>query len=139
MLFMHSYHLDTHNPLIALWFLIWYRAPDRGKRLFVLISLYVRLSGVSERDLPQLRRFNQDMGLTKNETALLFPATMAHWMWKKLLPMKQTQFYSDENREYYIERLVRRTPCWLWYADTNARRNDIRALLQWVSEPTLSS
>lgn len=132
MLFMHSYHLNTHNPLIALWFILWYRAPDRGKRLFVLMSLYVRLSGVSERDLPQLRAVNHVMGLTCNERALMFPALIGNWVWRKLLPMSQTKFHGEANREYYITRLVKRTPCWLWYADSEVRRNDIRELLAWI-------
>jgi|TARA_B100002019_G_scaffold293512_1_gene321785 hypothetical protein len=131
MMFMHTYHnFDQRNPLILLWMLLWYRVPDKGKRIFVITSLYVRLLGLEEPTDRQLEEINKAFSLTKKTKALRFPALAACWVWRKLLPISKTAFHSDENVDHYINRLMKRTPCWLWYADYEQRRKDIKELIE---------
>lgn len=133
MLYICAFHLRVANPLVMLWIMIWYRLPEKGKRLFVLVSLYSRLSGKNYPNHRELSEVNLRFSLTQNPRALSFPALAAGKVWTSILPLKQVTFHDDRNREHYINRLVKKTPCWLWYADSETRRKDIHALITWMS------
>lgn len=135
MMFIHTYHMNTINPFMVIWFMLWYRAPNKGKRLFVLASLYARLSGMDDTvDSKDLSRVNSEFKLTANQRALKFPALASRWVWKRIFPLDKVMFHSLENEEHYINRLVKKTPCWLWYADCDERRDDIRRLVHWMRQ-----
>lgn len=133
MLYICAFHLRVANPFVMLWIMIWYRLPEKGKRLFVLVSLYSRLSGKCTFDQRELREINSRFSLTKNPRALNFPALAAGKVWTSILPLEQVTFHNDRNREHYVNRLVKKTPCWLWYADSETRRRDINALITWMT------
>lgn len=133
MLNIVTFHLRVTNPFVMLWIMIWYRLPEKGKRLFVLVSLYTRLSGNVLPDCAMLTAINKRFSLTSNPKALSFPALAASKVWSNILPLTRTEFHSESNREHYVNRLLKKTPCWLWYGDSEVRRQDIQALLAWMS------
>jgi len=127
MRFIHNYHLVSKNPLMFLWFMLWYRTPDQSKRMCVLASLYARLMECQPDDRECLERVNQEMGLSRDTNALKFPAAISRWIWKNILPIKRIDL---EHEEHYVARLVKKTPCWLWYADAETRYQDIQRLVE---------
>lgn len=128
MRFLHQYHFITRNPFMFLWFLLWYRTPDQSKRMCVLASLYAKLMECDPSDRECLEFINRQMGLSRDTNALKFPAAISRWIWRNILPIRRIRL--DTNKEHYIARLVKKTPCWLWYADTETRHEDIRQLVE---------
>jgi len=128
MRFLHHYQLPFNNPFMFLWFLLWYRTPDQSKRLCVLASLYARLMECDYHDEECLDRVNRQLQLSRDTCALKFPAAISRWIWRNILPLRKIRL--GENEEHYIARLVKKTPCWLWYADQQTRHEDIRQLVE---------
>lgn len=126
MRFIHNYYLPSNNPFMFLWFVLWYRLPNRCKRMCVLASLYARLIECRPEDQESLEQVNHAMGLSRDTDALKFPAAISHWVWKNILPIRQIDL---NNEEHYVARLVKKTPCWLWYADADTRHRDIQQLI----------
>lgn len=120
------YH-GLFSPFYITWLLLWERFPNRSKRLLVLGSLYGRLTRCSEDDLPQLHAVNLRLNLTQDVHALRFPTLISPWLWRSVHPVERLD---QDLTEGYVERLLKRTPCWLYYADNETRRNDLRRLLQ---------
>lgn len=134
MMFIHTYQLNPFNPFTFLWLLMWNHVPDKGKRLFVITSLYVRLKEIDDANMAELENVNRTFSLvrTSNSRALCFPALVSCWVWRRLLPFRKVAFHNEENVDHYVNRLVTRTPCWLWYADYEERREDIQKLVSWL-------
>ena len=122
----YTQHYSSHNPLMVFWFMIWYRVPDKSKRLFVLASLYARLLRVQPNDKDKIEELNQLLKLSRDTNALLFPVAISQWVWHTLLPIEKIDL---TNKDHYVSRLARRTPCWLWYADTETRHQDIQRVI----------
>jgi len=114
------------KPFIRIWNRFWRLVPEHSKRLCVLASLYVQLTQCSDDDVQQLDKVNTTMGLSRDTRSLRLPAVLARLIWRDTLTIDKVDL---RNEEHYINRLVRRTPCWLWYADAETRRHDIRKLL----------
>lgn len=112
---------------MLLWFIIWYRIPDQSKRLCVLASLYAQLTESTEDDVDRLAFINEELGLSRDTRSLRFPALIAPYIWRNAKCLKNINL---DNPERYVQRLLRRTPCWLWYADKETRQHDIQRLLQ---------
>lgn len=132
MMFIHTYQLNPFNPFTFIWLAFWNAVPDRGKRLFVITSLYVKLNEVDDADEEKLREVNQAFSLSRKNNALYLPALVSCWVWRRLLPFRKVKFHNEENVDHYVNRLVTRTPCWLWYADYEERRKDIQHLVNWL-------
>lgn len=130
MFLIHTYHMHLTNPLTMLWFLLWYKAPDSSKRMFVLASLYGQLTRTDGFDKLLVRAVNRRMQLACRPQALQFPMAISRWLWGNVLPIQRT---SLDDIDHYVSRLVKRTPCWLWYADAQTRHDDIRELVEWTS------
>lgn len=124
----------TRNPLVhrvydlftQLWFYLWSNTTDQCKRMCVLASLYARLSYCSEDDLKQLQELNRDFKLSRDHNALRFPILIAPWIWRNVLPVEKIDVKQYDS---YAARLVKKMPCWLWYADAETRSRDIQRLL----------
>lgn len=127
MLPINSFVRALTLPLLNLWIFFWLRVPDRCKRLLVLTSLYVRLKDCTEDDLRELNVVNRELALSRDPHALRFPALLAPWLWKHVLPLWKID---QEHHDQYITKLLRKTPCWLWYADPDTRRDDLQRLVQ---------
>lgn len=125
--FLHQRYFASHNPFMFLWFLLWYRTPDQSKRMCVLASLYAQLMECAPTDRECLEFVNHQMGLSRDTNALKFPVAISRWIWRNTLPLRQIQL---NNEDRYIARLVKKTPCWLWYADAETRHADIRRLIE---------
>jgi hypothetical protein len=115
-----------YNIFLHLWFYFWSNASDRCKRMFVLSSLYARLMQCSEDDLDELKALNENLDLTRDTRALRTPALFSTWVWGRTLPLDRVDM---ERVDSYVTRLVKKTPCWLWYADQETRRRDIQDLI----------
>ncbi len=126
MRFLQQYFKSVHNPLVWIWFSIWARVPDQSKRMFVLASLYVRLMNCNEDDTERLDDVNRTLGLSRDTRVLRTPAIFAPVIWKQVLPIDKID---PDQGERYISRLIKRTPCWLWYADLETRTEDLRQLM----------
>lgn len=129
MFLIHTYHMHLTNPLMMLWFLLWYRAPDSSKRMFVLASLYGQLMRTDGFSRPLASAVNRKMHLTCSAKALQFPMAISSWLWTNVLPLQKVHI---TDMDHYVSRLVKRTPCWLWYADAKTRHDDIRTLVEWT-------
>lgn len=137
MLLLYTYQLGYRNPLALVWFLLWRRTPDWTRRMCVLCSLYIRLADENPNDpltFERVKAFNQHFGLVSenNLNALRFPMLASRWIWRNLLPLRAMDL---SNEEHLITRLIKRTPCWLWYANLETRRNDINALITYCRQP----
>jgi hypothetical protein len=129
MFLIHTYRLHLTNPLLLLWILFWEKIPDRSKRMFVLASLYGQLTRSDGCDTRMVDAVNRRMDLSCSGRALQFPIATSAWIWDNILPLTKTNL---DNKEHYIARLVKRTPCWLLYADAETRHNDISNLVEWT-------
>lgn len=129
MFLIHTYHMHLTNPLTMLWFLLWHRAPDSSKRMFVLASLYGQLMHTDGFDKALVKAVNRRMRLSCKSQALQFPMAVSTRLWGNVLPIQNTCL---EDIDHYVARLVKRTPCWLWYADAKTRHDDIRELVEWT-------
>lgn len=115
------------KPLVSLWVFVWNKMPDRCKRLCFLTSLYARLIGCSEDDTAKLDEMNRSLGLTRDVNALRFPALVAPLIWRSVTVNPKIDI---ERSERYIGTLLKKAPCWLWYADEATIRNDLRQLFE---------
>lgn len=124
----------TRNPLVQrvydlftqLWFYLWSNMTDQCKRMCVLASLYAKLSYCNEDDIKGLKDLNYSFELSRDPYALRFPILIAPWIWRNVLPVERID---EKQYASYAARLVKKTPCWLWYADAETRRRDIQRLL----------
>lgn len=128
MLFLYSYHFGHRNPLVLLWFMLWLKLPEWTRRMCLLCSLYGRLSGCQVDDVERLRAFNRHFNLISegNFNALRFPLTLSGAIWRNLTPVGRL---NERNTERYIARLIKRTPCWLYYAEHETQRQDIAGVV----------
>jgi len=115
-----------YNIFVHLWFYIWSNASDRCKRMFVLSSLYARLMRCDEDSLEELKELNKNLDLSRDTKVLRTPTLFSSWVWGNLLPLDSINL---EHIDRYAMRLVKKTPCWLWYADPETRRKDIQELI----------
>ena len=129
MLLIHTAYTKTYNPLVIVWFVFWYRTPDSLKRMFVLTSLYARLTDDEDMSLQRLQTFSQEFELNSRAKEMKFPALVSRWVWKRLLPIYRVCL---KNEDHYVHRLVKKTPCWLWYDDADRRRKDIEQLIAYL-------
>lgn len=100
----------------------------------VLASLYATLTECSD-DTKRLDRLNQELKLSRDTNALKFPAVIGQWLWKNILPIHRVDLQHEDR---YISRLVKKTPCWLCYADTETRHADIRRLIDFCMGSRIS-
>lgn len=94
--------------------------------MFVLASLYARLMRVDEDNLEELKELNENLDLSKDPKALRAPTLFSQWVWGNTLPIERIDL---DHADRYIMRLVKKTPCWLWYADQDTRKKDLQNLI----------
>lgn len=133
MLLLYTHQLGYRNPLALVWFLLWRRTPEWARRMCVLCSLYIRLTDENPHDpitFERVKEFNRQFDLVSehNLNALRFPMLASRWIWHNLLPLRALD---PSNEERLISRLVKRTPCWLWYSTLETRRQDLQSLLSY--------
>lgn len=117
----------------SLWISFWKRMPDRCKRMCFLTTIYASTVGCTEDDTAQLQQISHGMGLSRDPNALRFPALMTPVIWRRYRPDVRV---SEVNRERYIRKLLKLTPCWLMYADVDTMRSDLRQLMDYCKTPT---
>ena len=116
----------VYNVILHVWFYLWSNASDRCKRMIVLSSLYARLMRCDEDDLEELKELNENLDLSRDTKVLRTPTLFSTWVWGNTLPLERVNL---DRVDSYIMRLVKKTPCWLWYADQETRRRDIKKLI----------
>lgn len=114
-------------PLVLVWSKLWDFMPVRCKRMCVLVSLYARMENFDEDDIQHLKQINERLHLTRDVNALRFPTLLAPWLWGNVITADKVD---PDRTEQYIDRLARRTPCWLQYTDTTSFKEDLRQILE---------
>lgn len=124
----NSLTLKLKAPFRSLWFVMWNHATDRFKRMCLLTSLHAQLVTCDEKDHHRLEAVNLRLDLDRNTSALKFPTLIGPLLWKQVLPIEKIDM---ERSEVFITRVIKRSPCWLLYADDRTIREDIRNLLNY--------
>lgn len=123
---LNSLTLKLKAPFRSLWFVLWNHATDRFKRMCLLTSLHAKLVSCDENDLQRLEAVNTQLNLDRDTRALKFPTLLGPVLWKQVLHIEKIDIARSE---VLISRIIKRSPCWLLYADDQVIRQDIRALL----------
>lgn len=123
---LHPLLQSLLSPLHLTWLLLWDKVPAQGKRMCVLASLYCRLAMCDEDDMDRLRQLNNSLKLARDPAALRFPSMIAPYLWKRVLPLEKID---PAHTDRYLLRLLKHTPCWLWYADQQTRLEDLKRLM----------
>ena len=118
-----------------MWNALWERISDRSKRMCFLTTLYAKYSSCSEDDKDALKIINEELGLSRDTAALRFPTLMAPLIWKRY---RIRLCVEDVDRDRHITRLIKRTPCWLLYADEDTMRNDLHRLIEFCRKQSLN-
>lgn len=116
------------TPFNVLWTSLWSVMPDRSKRMCLLTSLYVCMTGYTEDDTDKLDEMNRELTLSRDTNALRFPALVSPLIWRSTF-LKKPPVTDSERSELFITRLIKKTPCWLKYGDEQTMRDDMRKLL----------
>lgn len=114
-----------------IWLALWERVPDRSKRMCVLASLYARIMGITEDDTEQLANLGRGLELSRDPKALRLPALMAPYLWRGV---RRGQPVETERQDVVVSRLLRKTPCWLRYADDTTMRDDLHTLFNFCQQ-----
>lgn len=87
------------------------------KRVLVVASLYFRLQGTERPTEAELETVNRSFHLAWRCEALLFPAAVAGFVWRKIdLSSVLKQYCQDEScLSYLSQRLLDALPSWLRY------------------------
>lgn len=72
-------------------------------------------------------RLNTKLHLVDDITAMRFPTLFGPKIWKGVKPLNNMETINDR----YFERLVRLTPCWLLYTDTQSFIKDLKIMVSY--------
>lgn len=126
MRFIRSSMAKLSAPGRGLWLFLWNRTQDRFKRMCLLASLHAQLTKCHVDDVAELKNINEEMDLMRDVRALRCPTLFAPMIWKTVLPIERIDL---SRSDAYVERILKKSPCWLLYADHETRREDVRQLL----------
>lgn len=115
------------NPFISIWEYLWYKTDDDFKKMCFISSLHAKLKKCKESDLESLKNLNNEMRLVKDVNAMRLPILLGPIIWKKLTPLEIV----SSNQDKFIQRVVRKVPCWLRYSKDEEMSNDVRMLLEY--------
>jgi hypothetical protein len=131
MSFISNLSRQPGHAVSKLWLFLWELTTNRFKRMCLLASLHAQLVRCNEKDHDQLEDVNNELDLDRNPRALMFPTLFAPVIWRSVLPIDKIDM---DRSDVYIARLIKKTPCWLLYADLQTVHNDIHSLLLYCRE-----
>jgi hypothetical protein len=90
-----------------------------------MASLHAQLAKCSTDDDDAITLLNQHMGLVNDFNAMRLPTLFAGLIWKNLPAIERL----DTDNKNLVTRIVRQTPCWLYYTSEQGYESDIKDLL----------
>lgn len=93
----------------------------------LLTTLYASTVGCDEDDTSVLQIVNESLNIARDINALRFPAMLTPLIWSRYKPNLRVE---PEHKERYVNRLLKRTPCWMLYSDETTMREDINKLIE---------
>lgn len=103
----------------------------RIRRLIVVASLYFKLKGEKNPSPSEIDNLNTHLHLACHASALMLPAAISAWMWKKVDPqLTLERFQSGQvDLSTLSKELTSMLPRWFQYGDGSAFTMDVRAVL----------
>lgn len=107
------------------------KAHCRIRRLVVVASLYFKLKGAQHANQAELDCINGKLHLACHSTALLLPAAIASWLWKKMDYASLVAKYQSGEMDLgtLATELTSQIPSWFRYGDGSTFTMDVRAVL----------
>lgn len=116
---------SLHGAGATFWNWMWLKSDVSFRRMCVMASLHAQLAKCSTDDCRAITRLNQHMRLVGDHNAMRLPTLFAGLIWKNLPSIEKL----DTNNNNLIQRIVRLTPCWLYYTSEQSYESDIKELL----------
>ena len=113
------------KTLIIFWNWLWLKSDVNFRRMCVMASLHAQLTKCSTDDCRAITRLNQHMRLVGDYNAMRLPTLFAGMIWKNLPSIE----ILDTDNKKLVHRIVRLTPCWLYYTSVQSYESDIEELL----------
>lgn len=107
------------------WNWMWLKSDVKFRRMCVMASLHAQLAKCSTDDDDAITLLNQHMGLVNDFNAMRLPTLFAGLIWKNLPAIERL----DTDNKNLVTRIVRQTPCWLYYTSEQGYESDIKDLL----------
>jgi hypothetical protein len=114
------------------------RVHCRIRRLIVVASLYFKLKGVKSPDQQELDCLNGKLQLAFTSGALLLPAAIAGWIWRKIDPNLLVERFQqgDCDLSTLSRELDSTLPAWCRYGDGSSFTMDVRGVLDCLRTAT---
>lgn len=106
----------------TIWTKIWAYADTDLKRLFLYASLHSALTKCGPHQTEEIKSLNESLNLVKDHSALKLPMLYARRIWGNLTPLDKIDITSDR----FIQRVIKKTPCWLRYTEDQEFREDLQ-------------
>lgn len=103
----------------------------RIRRLIVVASLYFKLKGVKNPSEVEMDCLNSKLQLAWTSSALLLPAAISAWMWKKIDTTAIVESFQkgEVDLSTLSMELTSMLPRWFQYGDGSTFTMDVRAVL----------
>jgi len=101
------------------------------RRLIVVASLYFKLKGVKNPSDVEMDCLNSQLHLACKSSALLLPAAISAWVWRKIDPQLLVERFQqgEVDLSTLSKELVSTLPSWFQYGDGSTFTMDVRAVL----------
>lgn len=93
-------------------------------------SLHAQLVACTDGECDKMQKLNSRLHLVDDIDAMRLPTLFAPKIWRGVKPLAKMAVLNDR----YFERLVRMTPCWLLYTDTQSFIKDLKQMVGYCVE-----
>ena len=103
----------------------------RIRRLIVVASLYFKLKGVKNPSATEMDSVNTQLHLACSASALMLPAAISGWMWRKVDPQLMLERFQTGQVDLSTlsNELTSMLPRWFQYGDGSTFTMDVRTVL----------
>lgn len=120
---------SVKNGFRAIWIKLWDYADPELKRMCVMASLYSVIVQCKTNECEKISHLNSNMKLVRDEAALRLPIHYGPYVWKGVIAIDKID-KADLTTDQFFMRLIRKTPCWMKYADDATFLKDLKTLFK---------